>query len=90
MGSTGRHLYERVAEHAGKSSRTGARLLSPPHSKIRLHAEECDCHVNLQSFTVLASGSSMTDVRVLESLFIHKLKPTLNDQLSAFPLQIVS
>ena len=34
VGSTMRMLHTRVAEHAGKSFRTGALLTSPPHSNI--------------------------------------------------------
>ena len=38
IGSTGRMLRTRVAEHAGRSYRTGVRLAQPPHSAVREHA----------------------------------------------------
>ena len=42
-GSTISALCSRVAEHAGRSSRTGNILLHPSHSKIRLYVEsKCD------------------------------------------------
>ena len=91
VGSTVRNLYMRVAEHAGKSYRTGVRLSHPPHSAVRDHAEaDCDERVSEDSFTILGTAKNSQDLRLLESLYIFKLKPSLNDYPSAIPLNIVN
>ena len=41
VGSTTRTLHTRVAEHAGRSFRTGSILSVPPHSMVRTHSESC-------------------------------------------------
>ena len=56
VGSTMRTLHTRVAEHAGRSFRTGALLTSPPHSNIRAHALSCSSPVAIDNFNVLARG----------------------------------
>ena len=89
VGETKRRLHDRVAEHAGVSSRTGKRLASPPHSNIRSHSELCDTFVKLDCFKILGHAGTDTERRILESLFIHHLKPPLNDKNSSFPLKIV-
>ena len=89
IGSTMHMLHTRVAEHAGRSFRTGALLSSPPHSNIRAHALSCSSPVAIDNFNILAKGNNNIDVRILESLFIYKIKPDLNDSQSAFPLNIV-
>jgi hypothetical protein len=91
VGSTVRNLYMRVAEHAGKSYRTGVRLSRPPLSAIRDHAEaDCDERVTDDSFTILGTASNSVELRILESLYILKLKPCLNDNSSAFSLNLVN
>ena len=89
IGSTMRKLHTRVSEHTGKSFRTGALLTSPPHSNIRAHALSCSSPVTIDNFNILATGNNNIDVRILESLFIYKIRPDLNDSQSAFPLDIV-
>ena len=90
IGSTKRHLYERVAEHAHRSARTGNALSGSCGSKIKEHSDKCGCPINLDNFRVLGSCSGEIDLRLLESLFIYKHRPTLNDHQSAFPLNIVN
>jgi hypothetical protein len=89
VGSTIRTLRTRVAEHAGRSHRTGSLLSAPSHSSVRSHAHSCDITVDLTKFRVLGRCKNFSDLRILESLHIFKLKPTLNDQQSALPLNIV-
>ena len=84
-----RTLHTRVAEHAGRSFRTGALLTSPPHSNIGAHAPSCSSPVAIDNFNILARGNSNIDVRILESLFIYKIRPDLNDSQSALLLNIV-
>ena len=88
--STGRMLRTRVAEHAGRSYRTGVRLAHPPHSAVREHAEACDVGVVLDNFSILNSTSSLLDLRILETLYIFRHKPNLNNTQSCFPLEIVN
>ena len=38
---------------------------------------------------IIGTSNNITDLRILESLHIHKHKPILNSTVSAFPLSIV-
>jgi hypothetical protein len=90
VGMTSRNLYSRIAEHKGRSCRTGQLLSRPPHSAVRTHAEQCDVPVSDSDFRVLASTSGTSDLRILESLYIFKLRPSLNSAVSSYPLEIVN
>ena len=87
IGSTSRVLHVRVAEHAGRSSRSGRPLAVPPHSNIREHQQTCDSPIALDNFSILNSYSNQNDLRILESLYIFKLKPSLNSMQSSTPSQ---
>lgn len=89
IGSTTRTLCVRVAEHAGRSYRTGHLLASPSHSSIRDHALSCDSPIRLDNFSILGRCNNVLDLRILESLYIFKCRPTLNNMQSAHPLFIV-
>ena len=89
VGSTIRTLRTRVAEHAGRSHRTGSLLSAPSHSSVRSHAHNCDTPVDMSQFRVLGRCNNVSDLRILESLHIFKLRPMLNDQQSALPLHII-
>jgi hypothetical protein len=89
VGSTSRTLSVRVAEHQGRSYRTGAPLASPAQSSIRSHTEQtCTSSVNINSFNIIDYASDSIRLRILESLHILKLKPSINDQNSASPLYL--
>ena len=90
VGSTIRTQHTRVAEHAGRSFLTGSLLTVPPHSNMREHALSCGVPVSIDNFKVMGNTKFPTALRILESLFIHKLKPKLNDAQSSFPLHIVN
>ena len=90
VGSTTRTLGARVAEHVGRSYRTERFLAAPLNSSIRDHSYECDSKVSIEDFKILTSNSNSNDLRILESLYIFKLKPKLNDHKSAVPLNILS
>ena len=67
----------------------GVPLARPPHSAMREHLS----HVLLpmtKNFKNLASAAHESDLRILESLYIAKLKPSLNSQRSSYPLTVVS
>ena len=90
VGSTSRALATRVAEHAGRSFRTNRILTNPPNSNIYEHANNCDSPITLDNFSILNSCSNISDLHILESLYIYKLKPVLNSSQSAVPLHIVN
>ena len=90
IGSTIRTLGTRAAEHAGRSFRTGSLIAHLPHSSVRVHAESCGTSVSISNFTILGTAPNPQDLRILESLHIYKLKPSLNDMQSSFPLKIVN
>ena len=92
VGSTIRTLQTRIMEHRGVSHRTGRPLTRPPQSAIREHSGICGggCVISKDSFIILGSQNTTTDLRILESLYIHRLKPTLNEMASAFPLKVIN
>ena len=80
-----------MAEHRGRSPRTDSVLSSPPHSSIREHCERtCDAPILCDNFKILDSVNDVFSLRILESLYIFKYKPTLNDNNSSVQLNIVS
>ena len=56
VGSTVCILHSGVAEHCGRSSRTGARLTEPPHSLMRNHAKE------IGDFRILRTCTNILDL----------------------------
>ena len=75
-------------EHAGVSFRTGVPLTRPPHSAVREHLESCPAYYDINNFKIWASAAHESDLRILESLYIAKLKPSLNSHLSSYPLAV--
>ena len=88
IGSTNRNLYMRVNEHAGRSVRTGNIVSKPSNSSILDHAFICKTKICLDNFKILDSCNSQ-NLRILESLYINKFRPELNDTLASAPLLIV-
>ena len=63
---------------------------NPPFSNIREYALSFDqLLIKVDNFSVLARCPSH-DLRLLESIFIYKFSPNLNQEASSFPLQILS
>lgn len=88
MGSTARQLFMRCSEHLGRSFRTNQFVSRPSHSSIRDHCEIHDHPIHPDNFSVIGNNNNKSDLRILESLFIHKYRPTLNDMQSAVPLNV--
>ena len=88
IGSTTRLLRTRICEHQGISFRTSLPLSSPPFSAIRNHSLSCQSFPLPKHFSVLSSHSNANSLRLLESLYIHKLKPDLNNNLTTMPLYV--
>jgi len=89
VGSTIRTLGHRIAEHAGRSYRTNSVNTRPPQSSVRDHCSDCNIPVRAANFSIL-SQAKVNEIRILESLYIFKQKPNLNNTTSAFPLSIVN
>ena len=85
---TTRTFGVRADEHAGVSFNTGVPLTRPPHSAVREHLESCPTSYDINNFKILASAAQESDPRILESLYIAKLKPSLNSQPSSYPLAV--
>ena len=77
-----------MSQHKGRSFRTGQLLASPEFSNIRNHAFETDHPILDDNFKILDTCDPF-DLRLLESIYIHKKKPSLNDQNSSTELSIL-
>ena len=89
VGETKRNLTLRIAEHKGKSARTGALLSNPSFSPIRSHSLDKDHIITDDSFKILMKAIHPFDTKLLESLFIKHTKPELNHQTSSNQLLIL-
>ena len=88
VGSTIRATHMRIAEHRGRSYRTGELLQNPHKSSIRDHVLKCCKTVSTSDFSILAQEKNEVHLRIVESLIIHREKPALNEMHSAFPLKV--
>ena len=58
---------------------------------IRDHCHNvCKVNFSIDNFEVIDKGSSDSKLRLLESIHIYKIKPQLNNMMSASPLYIVN
>ena len=89
MGSTSRILHTRVREHEGRSHRTSAPLAIPSHSNTRLQSQSCGVSFIESDFKILSAGERNREtLLILESMFILRHKPKINDLSSAYKLLI--
>ena len=89
VGSSSRILHTRIREHEGRSHRTGAPLSVPPHSNVRLHTASCGVGFDDSNFEILsACERNRETLLILESMYILKTKPKINDLGSAYKLRI--
>ena len=84
IGSTCEQAKVRISQHLGRSFRTNNPLTNPPHSSPRIHAEEKQHPFKPSDFTILDSATPDSDLRILESLYIFKLRPNLNVDSSVY------
>ena len=89
IGQTGKQLKIRISQHRGRSFRTDQLLTPPEFSNIRNHAHENNYPIHDCNFKILDTCNSF-DLRLLESIYIHKKKPSLNDQNSSTELNILT
>ena len=88
VGSTYQRLFTRVAQHQGRSHRTGQMLSNPSASSIRDHAMSCNAPFSIDNFSILGTNNCFPDLRILESLYISRQRPQINDSTSAYPLHV--
>ena len=77
IGKTKRHLKSRIAEHFGKSVRTGVRIADPPFSAIRNHSLDLDHPISATMFSVLGKSSKKEDLSIMESLYTYIERPSI-------------
>ena len=88
IGSTTKQSRIRFFQHLGKSPRTNRPVTVPAHSTPRNHCHESDHLLSLNDFKIIDSANNEHELRILESLFICKEKPSLNIDQSATPLSL--
>jgi len=88
IGHTGLHLHQRICKHRGVSFRTGLHITKPEHSPIRDHSLIHDHPISATNFKILKTSHIELHRKILESLYIHKLKPDLNIMNASLPLHV--
>ena len=88
FGSSFRNFKIRMDDHIGQSCRTGRPLSQPPQSVVREHADICKFKLDYSHFTIVDVCRNVSSLRILESLYIRKFRPRLNNTVSAHPLFI--
>ena len=88
IGETKMQLKVRISQHKGISYRTDVPYSNPSFSSIRDHSLNSDHPILLQNFKIIDRCKKF-DIRILESVNIHKFRPNLNEQTSSFPLSIL-
>lgn len=86
IGSTSKQYKIRVYQHLGKSPRTNRPVSTLLHSSPREHCFNNSHPFNSDNFKIIDSAVDSFDLRILESIYIFKNKPTLNIDQSAVPL----
>ena len=87
-GKTFCHFYTRAAEHMGISNLTGKRLKNVKQSAISDHLLQCNCALNFDDFSILATDCNKFKLLLRESLLIKRDKPILNRTVKLFPLEL--
>ena len=86
---TGKQSKIIISQHRGRSFRTDQLLTSPEFSNIRNHAHENNHSIRDCNFKILDMCNSF-DLKLLESIYVHKKKPSLNDQNNSTELNILT
>ena len=86
VGSTTRWFKHRVLEHMGRSYRTNLPLSKPQYSAIRDHCHNSNHALTWDAFKIINSSLFRSDLTILESLVINKMKPQLNCTTTAVQL----
>ena len=89
VGLTTRALHMRIAEHQGRSFRSGNPPQNPVPSSIRDHSLKCSQQISSSEFSIIGQELPGNNLEILESLHIFHQKPTLNIMQSSFQLKVV-
>ena len=87
-GKTFRHFYTRAAEHVWISNLTGKRLKNVKRSAVSDHLLQCNCAINFDDFSILATGFNKFKLLLRESLLMKRDKTILNRTIESFPLEL--
>ena len=88
IGSTTVNLYIRISQHRGLSFRTGKALTRPPNSSIRDHTTICGNIITPDNFSIVDKYPEESGLRILESLYIKRTRPRINECNTAVSLCI--
>ena len=89
LGCTRQRFKTRIHQHLGTSERSGLALTNPSHSEPRNHAKQFKHNISANNFRIVSTASP-TDLNILETMHIHKEKPTLNIHQQATELFIIT
>ena len=87
IGETRKALKVRISQHKGRSFRTN-NLLNVPNSTIFDHYINYNHIISDDNFKILDRCREF-DLKILESIYISEIKPSLNSNSGCFELQIV-
>ena len=87
VGESIRHAKRRYSEHLGISALSGKPLKGQNSTTVRDHILLCKPEASFEDFKVIGrDNTSKYNLRVKESLFIHKERPNINIQGNSIPL----
>ena len=87
-GKTFCRFYTRATEHMGISNLTWKCLKNVKQSAISDHLLQCNCAINFDDFSILATDCNKFKLLLRESLLIKRDKPILNRTIKSFPLEL--
>ena len=86
IGQTGLHLTQRICKHKGLSFKTNLPLSTLEQSSIRNHAHSNNHPILNKNFQIFHSNSTELHRKILESIYILKQTPDLNNTSSSITL----
>ena len=89
IGETVKQMKVRISQHKGRSFRTDKLSTTKINSSIFDHFISSNHNILDENFKILKHSNSF-DLKILESIFIHKLKPNLNDHSTSTDLFILN
>ena len=87
VGSSVRQFNYRVAEHLNISVRSRLPISTPNYSAIMEHHTNTKHSFDSSNYTIL-NKSNKYNLRILQSLYIHRIKPSLNNN-TPYDLNII-
>ena len=90
IGSTKLQLFCKSTQHFGVSHSKARNLSKPINSAKRTHSETYDHSLKFFNFSILDSLHNLSDLRLLETSYINKLKPQMNEQQNSSTVNIIT